>query len=123
MAADWIQWEKGLYGKREIRGTASRLNISVAEACLLWMKFWEWTDTETIDGTLHEVNEQIIDDIVHHQGFAAVAVEVGWLFFGKGGEAKLPNYDRHNTTSAKARIQAAERKRRQRAKEKVGDVT
>ena len=65
---------------------------------------------------------EVVDSVVHHNGFAEAAIKVGWLDLDNG-TATLPNYDRHNTSSAKARIQAAQRKRRQRAKERAENVT
>lgn len=112
MAAEWIKWTKGLTRKREVIAVARKLNLHRRVVACLCMEFWEWADSETHDGHVRGATTEVIDELVGQPGFAACLAdsEVGWLRVTDAG-ITLPNFERHNGESSKARAQDAERKR------------
>lgn len=81
---------------------------------------WSWADRQSQDGHAPRVTSGWIDRRVRHAGFAQAMIDVGWLVADESG-ITIPNFERHNSESAKERALAAERKRKQRGK--GGDVT
>jgi hypothetical protein len=127
MAGDWIKWTKGLARRKEVIGIASRLGIAPAHAAGLCMVFWEWCDdniSETNmrnDGyasvTLGTLQSCFLDAIVCVTGFAAAMIAEGWLV-ESDGILSIPNYDRHNSQTAKTRALTQIRMARSRAKKR-----
>jgi hypothetical protein len=114
MAGDWVKWEHGFAEKPEVATTADILGVSLAEAVLLWMHFFEWADKNTTNGDVPGITPSRIDMIVRHAGFARAGQQAGWMTFDAKGLI-LPNFLRHNGKSAKRRALDAERKRAGRA--------
>lgn len=72
------------------------------------IRFWIWADQQSTDGTLLKrfcnapgVTEKFIDRITCCPGFSAAMRKVGWI--SGEDEISLPNFDRHNGQTAKAR--------------------
>lgn len=114
MAGDWIKWTKGLAKKREVLAIASALSLDrriVASAC---MEVWEWADDNTENGHVPSVTESFIDCHAGINGLAAQLTAYGWLLQDGAGGIIFPKFDRHNGKSAKNRVLASERKRKER---------
>jgi hypothetical protein len=75
----------------------------------LLVRFWSWVDRQTADGTGINVSRRHIDALVGKDGFAEALCSVGWLD-GDEGAFRIPNFQRHNGASAKARALEAEAK-------------
>ena len=118
MAGDWIQWEKGLYKKPEILQTARMMSMTVAHACLTWMRFWEWADENTTDGNILGITVEDVDTMLGLPGFAECGMRVGWLAFDQSLGLKIINFIRHNGEPAKKRALDALRKRTARGQKK-----
>ncbi len=84
------------------------------------MVVWAWFDQITASGELSGVSFADIDEIAGSQGFAAAMHQAGWLA-GEDGKLQVPNWERHNGNSAKARALEAEAKRLRRLSDNVSD--
>ena len=113
MAVPWIKVRTNVRDQREVFVTARRLGLARDHAVGLCVRFWAWADSQTTDGIIDGIRPADIDAVVEHEGFAAALVDAGWLLVDERGVI-IPNFDRHNGESAKKRVLAAERKRRQR---------
>jgi len=115
MAGDWIKWSKGLTQKREVVALANKLRISRREMAAVLMEVWSWADGETVDGHAPSVTKAFLDELTGVTGLGAAMAhaDVGWLLEDDTGII-FPNFDRHNGSTAKHRLLAAERKRRER---------
>jgi hypothetical protein len=110
MAGDWIKVERTTPDKPEVVKLAEILHMDDPDFVLgkLW-RFWAWADANTQDGIL-KTKYAHIDRVVYCPGFARGLVSVGWLQ-GREGALVIPNFDRHNGNSSKARALEAEAKR------------
>jgi hypothetical protein len=116
VATPWIKVRTNVRDQREVFVVARRLGLARDHVVGLCVRVWAWADGQTTDGTIDSIRLEDIDAIVEHEGFAAALAEAGWLLVDKRGVI-IPNFDRHNGESAKKRVLAAERKRRQRGDE------
>lgn len=118
MAADWIKWEKGFASKPEVATTAELLGLTLEAAAVLWMRYFEWVDDQTVNGWVPNITPARLDLIMGHKGFSAAAChpEVRWITFQDGGLIQR-NFERHNGKSAKKRALHAERTRAARRKQ------
>lgn len=126
MAGDWIKVECTLPDKPEVFWLADLLTLdrdAVVGKCL---RFWVWINQNmSRDGHAKGVTAVTVGHIVSHAGFGEALETVGWVRFDSAGMT-IPNFDRHNSESAKHRALAAERKRKSRLNghdERVTDVT
>lgn len=78
---------------------------------LYWL--WSTAQTQSTDGVIQCLNEDIIDDQVSLPGFAKAAVAVGWLVLGDD-TATVPDFDSYFGRSAKTRAKERLKKARQR---------
>jgi hypothetical protein len=114
----WIKVEQSLHEKTEVFAMARELHMSRPATIGHLIIFWSWADKNTADGTL-VASREIIDTLTT-EGFANALINVGWLDFTDDGEiAHIPNYDRHNGSSAKSRAMTADRVRKHRNKKSV----
>ena len=80
----------------------------------LLVRFWSWADKQTIDGGGIKITKSRVDALTGRPGFADAMCAVGWLT-GEDGNLQLPNFQRHNGSSGKARALESEAKRLRRA--------
>lgn len=109
MAGDWIKWVKGFAKKPEVISMSTMLDKPrgvIASAC---MELWEWVDSVSVDGYALSVTEAFIDSHVGVTGFAESMLKVGWLSIENNGGFTIPNFDRHNSKTAKHRALSCER--------------
>ena len=115
MAGYWIPWEVGLTKKREIIMIAQKLAVSRREAAAMCMEVWEWASDQSVDGLIVGVTASGVSDALDVPGLGEAMELAGWLLNGDGN-VQFPNWTRYNGRSARARLQAAYRKREQRAR-------
>jgi hypothetical protein len=113
MAGFWIAWECGLTRKREVLLIAKRLKVSAREAAAMCMEVWEWAGDQSIDGLVVGLDPADVSAAVGISGIGEAMKQAAWIFHSDGA-IQFPNWGRFNSRSAKQRLQAAERKRRQR---------
>ena len=102
MAGDWIKVEHVTPDKQEVIELARLLRIDQDAVVGKLLRIWIWADQHSVDGNDLSVTDQFIDRVTSRSGFADALRRVGWLS-GPEGHLKLPNFDRHNGTTAKTR--------------------
>lgn len=116
----WIKVEHTIGTKPEVFRIAGKLGISRVEAIGHLVSLWIWLDQNSESGELTATSEMV--NALTLDGFAEALEEVGWLSVDKG-KLLVPNYDRHNGSSAKKRALGAERVRKYRNAKSVTPVT
>jgi len=88
------------------------------------LRIWIWADQNSVSGEGIPVTCAFLDRLVDCKGFSAAMGAVGWLI-GGNGDFTLPNFSRHNGSSAKARSVTNRRvaKTRTAKKEQMESVT
>jgi len=76
-------------------------------------RIWSWANEQSRDGNAASVTLSWIDRYIGVTGFAQAMVDVGWLLVNADG-ISIPNWDRHNSKSAKQRSLGAIRQSRKR---------
>lgn len=117
---NWIKVSTNLVTKPAVASIAQQTKEPMHAVVGRLLLVWCWADPLTIDGLVPHANAALIDKIAGKRGFAAAMLSVDWLAVETGG-VRFPNWERHNSRSAKARAGEAERKRMQRGKS-VGTV-
>lgn len=127
MAAEWIKIRTALLNELEVMHLARVLKVTKHDVVGRLVALWSWASGVTEDGTLPGCTFADIDAVVEKRGFAAALAAIpgratdaqgehtGWLVEIERGLV-LPNFDRHNGSSGKARAQAAMRQARQRGR-------
>jgi len=119
MAGDWIKIRTDLSDDPDVYRLSEILSLDCPTVVGHLVAFWGWMDRHTVDGKRLSLSDKVIDKRISLDGFAAALKEIGWLE-GENGDLELPNFERHNGTSAKARALEAEAKRIRRADKNVG---
>lgn len=117
MAGDWIKLEHTTPDKPEVIRMATMLRIDQDAVTGKLLRLWIWADQNSIDGEAVLVTHAFIDRFTGCKKFSAALLAVGWLA-GEDGNLSLPNFDRHNGESAKARGESARRMAKSRANKK-----
>jgi len=110
----WIKIESCTPDKPEIFAMADRLGISPENVLGGLVRFWVWADQQSVDGYAISVTKTILDRITSVHGMGDAMIHAGWLD-DNDGVLSLPNFDRHNGKSAKARALAAKRMEKHRS--------
>ena len=118
MAGYWIPWEVGLTRKREILMIAKALNVSRREAAAMCMEVWEWAQDQSLDGLVVGIEAVDVSEAVEIPGIGEAMLKAGWIIQGDGC-IQLPNWERFNAKSAKARLLKAEQNKRNYAKRRT----
>lgn len=118
MIGNWIAWTKGLPSRLEVIQIATVMETSRYEAACHCMAVWEWADANTDDGYIDGISPEMISQVVNVPGIGEAMEGVGWIIRQIEG-ITLPNWDRYNTRSAKARMKCRERMRRYRKRNPV----
>ena len=120
MAGDWIKMRTTLADDPAVIAMAERLGEDEFTIVGRLHYFWSWADAQSRDGHAPGVTKRWIDRYCRCEGFADAMIAVGWLVVDDSG-VTLPNFDRHNGSSAKDRALATIRKQKQRASEAALD--
>jgi hypothetical protein len=116
MSRGWIKFETVTPDKPEIAILGRKLQISVAEALVAFIRILCWMDSMSADGIVPVLSPDDVDTLARaHPGTctALASHEIGWIVISEGG-LRFVNWDRHNGSNAKQRLYERERKRRQR---------
>lgn len=117
---DWIKMRKELATDPAVSQIAAQCRLHALHVTGALYVVWCWADSNTTDGFVRGATAALVDRIAGRKGFAAAMAAAGWLFLnatdvdGAVG-VRFPNWERHNSSSAKARAGEAERKRVERA--------
>ena len=115
MAGQWIPWVVGLQQKSEVVRMAKACGVHPYEMAARCMIVWSWAQEQTVDGIVHGLSPADVSSTVGIPGMGEVLESVGWLV-DVGDAIAFPNWERFNGRPAKARLLAAERKRRERSR-------
>lgn len=121
MAGDWIKIQHSLPQKPEVFAIARSVGQNRDTIVGLLVRFWSWCDQNSVNGSGLSLTSDDVDDMVGVRGFAAAMRASGWLT-GDDGSLQVPNFERHNTNSAKARALETEAKRLRRLSDAVSDT-
>jgi len=111
----WIKMRVSLVDDPAVIAMARHLGASAYEVVGLLHSVWSWANLHTEDGVARGVTPDWLDQKFDREGLSEAMMQVGWLLEDDSGIV-IPNFDRHNGHSAKARAQATERKRTSRIK-------
>lgn len=121
MAGDWIPWVKGLLKRPEIIRISGILGVSREQATCALMEVWEWCDSEghfdevSRDCHVHGVTLPFLVTLTGVTGFGDALKSVGWVAIESDGHLVFPSLGRWVGKSAKERLLASDRKKKQRA--------
>lgn len=126
MAGDWIKVEHSTLDKPEIFVMADQLGIdgdAVVGKCL---RFWAWVDNNSVDGRVDVKVTAVrlqVDRLCSCKGFTDALISAGWLKVSDDGmSVKIPNFQYHNSESAKERALKTRRQQKWRDKTKGKSV-
>jgi hypothetical protein len=118
MAGDWIKMRSNLRRHPKVVRIASALKADRLRVVGALHAVWSLFDEHSIDGQLLGYTLGAIDDDLGFPGLADAMVAIGWLASDGNDGLSLPEFDAHNSASAKRRAQEAERKKAERAASK-----
>jgi hypothetical protein len=98
----WIKLETHTFDKVEVFSMAQELGIDPDSVVGKCARVWAWFDANTTDGVTKSVTTALLDRYCGVTGFSKAMVNVGWMVL-EGENLYLPNYDRHNSQTAKDR--------------------
>lgn len=118
MAGDWIKMRAGLQTHPKIVRILSAMRPHdvqtrtdkfrvIGGLHAVWCVF----DEHCEDGVLFGYTPETLDHIIGWEGFAQAMISVGWLDFDGSESLALPEFDEHNSQSAKRRAEDQKRKR------------
>ena len=116
MAGSWLKMRHDLIDAPEIRRLSRACSVTRDDVYGKLFRLWSWFDRHSRNGVVAEETLELVDEIVGLSGFAQALVSVGWLAEDQGGIV-IPNWDRHNSETAKQRALAAERQDKYREKQ------
>lgn len=116
MSGDWIKIEHVTPDKPEVFAIAEKLRIDPDAVLGKLMRFWMWADQQSLNGNIGNVSDAVIDRVTHQRGFAQAMRCVNWL-----SDIGVPNFERHNGATAKARAESNRRMTKSRAIRNNGD--
>ena len=98
----WIKLETHIFDKVEVFSMAQELGIDPDSVVGKCARVWAWFDANTTDGVTKSVTTALLDRYCGVTGFSKAMVNVGWMVL-EDENLYLPNYDRHNSQTAKDR--------------------
>lgn len=113
MAGDWLKFEKATMDKPEVFEMAGILGIDPDAVVGKLLRVWSWFDEQSRDGHASVTVRALLERRAGVPDFVSAMIAVGWLA-ESNGRFILPNYDRHNGSSAKSRALATVRKQKSR---------
>ena len=113
MAGDWIKFEIATPDKPEVWEIAESLNIDPDAVIGKLIRLWIWFNTQTQNGHAPSVTKKLLDRDVGVMGFCDVVVRCGWMS-EHDNKISLPNFERHNGSTAKTRALGQKRKQKER---------
>lgn len=121
MAGDWLKFEINTPEKREVLAMTVELGYDDPDLTVgKLLRVWRWFDQHTVDGNALNVTPALFDRLIGVTGITNSMAKVGWLVVNEHG-LTLPNFERHNGKTAKARVLTAVRVAKYKDKEKSND--
>jgi len=109
MAGDWLKFEINTPEKREVLAMTVELGYDDPDLTVgKLLRVWRWFDQHTVNGNALNVTPALFDRLIGVTGITNSMVNVGWLIVNEAG-LTLPNFERHNGKTAKARVLTAVR--------------
>jgi len=102
----WIKLETHTFDKVEVYAIAQELGIDSDAVIGKCCRVWAWFDANTVDGVTLSVTSALLDRYCGVTGFTQAMINAGWMR-DDGQLLMLPNYDRHNSKTAKSRALGA----------------
>jgi len=118
MAGDWIKMRNDLADDPAVIAIAAELGIEEDHVVGKLHRLWSWADKQTQDGNALGVSFAWIDRYLSASGFASAMERSAWLLL-RDGVLSFPNFDRHNSQTAKARALTAKRVARHKGNAKL----
>jgi len=114
MAGDWIKMRAELQSHPKVVRILSATKSDKFRAIGGLHAVWSVFDLHSQDGVLHGYTPELMDHIIGWSGFSDAMISVGWLVFDNSETLSLPEFDEHNSQSAKRRAEDQKRKRNSR---------
>jgi len=109
MAGDWLKFEVNTPEKPEVLAITIEMGWDDPDLTVgKLLRVWRWFDQHTQEGNAANVTPALLDRVIGVTGFCQAMVNVGWLSINDDG-VSLPNFDRHNGSTAKKRVMTAKR--------------
>jgi len=108
MGVSWIKFETSTSDKPEVWQIADSLGIDPDAVVGKLLRIWAWFDDQTENGNAPLTVGALLDRKVGVSGFVNAMISAGWMN-EKNGVLTLPNFERHNGETAKARALTAKR--------------
>lgn len=99
----WIKFESATFDKAEVWQIAGELGIDPDLVVAKLMRVWLWFDQQTVDGNAPSVTKALLDAKCSVTGFCNAMISAGWMV-EDDGIICLPNFGRHNGSTAKKRL-------------------
>jgi hypothetical protein len=109
-AGDWIKMRTGLLTHPKVVRVASALKADKLRVVGAMFAVWSVFDEHSTDGYLEGYSFDAMDATIGWRGFSAAMAAVGWLESDDEG-LTAPEFDEHNSKSAKRRALDASRKK------------
>jgi hypothetical protein len=122
MALEWIKFELHTSNKPEVWEMAGKLGVDPDAVVGKLLRVWGWFSNQTTDGNAPSVTKALLDRDCGVVGFCAAMIEAGWMI-EENGRIRLPNFDRHNSQTAKTRALTAKRVASHKGKSNAASVT
>lgn len=122
MAGDWIKMRVDLADDPAVIKIAARLDLCEDTVVGKLHRLWSWFDQQTTNGNAPGVTAAWIDRRCNCSGLASAMIEAGWLSESPAGML-MPDFDKHNGQSGKARALSTKRTQKARAKCHADAVT
>lgn len=114
VSAQFIRIRKGISSDPDVLQISMMTGLDEFGVVGRLSDIWDWVDSHSTDGIGLTASDAWIDRRVGCDGFAAAMRAVNWLS-GESGCLTFPQWDRHNSNTAKARALESEAKRLRRA--------
>ena len=122
MALEWIKFELHTSNKPEVWEMAGKLGVDPDAVVGKLLRVWGWFSNQTTDGNAPSVTKALLDRDCGVIGFCAAMIEAGGMI-EENGRIRLPNFDRHNSQTAKTRALTAKRVANHKVKGNASSVT
>lgn len=106
----------------EIRRLAKSIGVTKDDVYGKLFRLWSWFDRHSVNGVVAGEELEAVDELIGTDGFSSALVSVGWLAAQDGGIV-IPNWQRHNSETAKERALAAVRQERARGRPPDDDLS
>jgi hypothetical protein len=113
MAGDWIKMRVDLLTHPKVVRMAAMRRVDRLRMVGSLFAVWCLFDVHSEDGTLPGYTEDILDEMVGLKGCSAAMAAVDWLIVNEEG-LTMPEFEEHNSKSAKIRAEDSKRKRKER---------